>query len=148
MKVIGESFKEDVKIDRFALETECQSQADIYAVWGEQWAEAKNRRDIEKDKLDLVFAQQEIAIRNNASSNGVKVTEAIIKAMVEEDAEVLKQKQIYRDACRTLYSLDVAISSINQRGGQLDNLVRLHVNSYYQRESGTGDIAKNIRDNL
>lgn len=131
MKVIGNDFKEDIRIDRMKLEEECESHPSVYAYYGEEYAEARAKKDQEKDKLDLVLAERETVIRREAADSGMKTTEAVISALVTQDKEVQEQKEAYRNASAEVYTLDVAMGALDHKKSQLDNLVQLWTKNYY-----------------
>lgn len=148
MKTISENFAENMRIDRYALDEECELQASLYPHYGESYADAKAEKDREKDKLDLTLAQREMAVRQDAAASGIKTTEATISAMLAQDFEVVKQKEVYRIACEKLYHLDVAMGALDNRRGQLDNLVRLSISSYFSSKSADSTASAEYRQKL
>jgi hypothetical protein len=141
MRTIGEDLQADVQINKLALDTECEVQATLYAVYGEQFADAKSKKDAEKDRLDLILAQRELKLRANPPE-GMKVTESVIDALVKSDTEVLEQKEAYRVACSDVYHLETAMGAIDHKKSQLNNLVQLQISAYYSAKSA-GDRSEN-----
>lgn len=146
-KVIGEDFSSDIKINRFKLEEECELQPFMYQAYGEHYANAKTKRDACKDKLDLILAQRDMYYRMNPPAE-VKATEAVYAALLAQDTEVLNAKEELRKANEALYHLDVAMTSLDHRKAQLDNLVALWTKSYYSGTNPTKDAEIDARKRL
>lgn len=136
MRTIGVNFGDDIAIDRFDLENECGTHSSIYIFYAEKLAEAKAVRDKQKDKLDLVLAQTSDRVRKYCADSGIKSTEGSISTAVEQDATVVEQKQAYREALKEVYTFDAAVSAMDHRKSQLDNLVQLWIKSYYSNKAG------------
>jgi hypothetical protein len=145
-KVIGDNFSEDVKINRMKLDEECELQPIMYQFYGEMYADAKAKKDAAKDKLDLVLAQREMYYRMNPPME-VKATEAVYSAMITQDTDVQNAKEELRKTSEALYHLDVAITSMEHRKSELDNLVKLYLNQYYANGNNSAEIdaRKNLR---
>jgi len=56
-------FSDDIKINKYKLEEECEKQASIYFYWAEKLALAKTLLDEAIDKSKLIAAQTEMEIR-------------------------------------------------------------------------------------
>lgn len=140
----GGDFSKDVQINRFKLEEECELQPALYYFYAEQYATARSERDAAKDHLDLVLAESESGIRANPPPD-VKVTEAAIKALLEQDAAVQKAKASFRQAQANVDLLYAATASLEHRKAELDNLVVLWTREYY---SGVNKDAQTIRNRL
>lgn len=126
----GEDFAKDVKINRFKLPQECAEHSSLYQYYADLLAEAKADADGEKDRLNIVEAERELDIRKNPPESP-KITEAVIKALVQSDKKVIKQKEGLRQVREGLYHLEVAATSLEHRKRMLDNLVQLLIAGYY-----------------
>lgn len=131
MRTVTGDYSKDILIDRMKLDEECEFHVALYDSIAEEYADAKAEKDTEKDRLDLITSQRDLAIRKECAETGVKTTEAIVSAMVASDKEVVEQKEKYRLACAKLYILDSAMSGLDHRKSQLDNLVKLWLNKYF-----------------
>jgi len=131
MRTVTGDYSKDISIDRMKLDEECEFHVALFDSIAEEYADAKAEKDTEKDRLDLITAERDLAIREDCVSRGIKTTEAIVSAMVTSDKEVVEQKEKYRLACAKFYTLDVAMSGLDHRKSQLDNLVKLWLNKYY-----------------
>lgn len=131
MKEFGEDFAKDVKINRFKMSEECEEHSSLYQYYADLLANARTQVDREKDRLSFVEAIQELSIRRKPPKEEPKITEAVIKAYVQSDDEVVEQKERLREAKDELYHLEVAVTSLEHRKRQLDNLVQLLIAGYY-----------------
>ena len=129
-KTFGENFKDDVKINRFKLDEECEIQPALYHFYAEEYALARSIRDAAKDRLDLVLGEREIHIRRNPPDD-MKVTEAVITALLVQDSDVQAAKEEYRKAQAKVDLLYAATSSLDHRRSELDNLVTIWTKDYY-----------------
>jgi len=129
-KVYGEDCAADIRINRFKLDEECESHASAYYYYAEQYAEARKERDAAKDKLDLVLGQRETHIRRNPPDD-MKVTEAVVTALLAQDTDVLAAREALRIAQGKVDVLYAATSAFEHRRSQLDNLVYIWSKEYY-----------------
>jgi hypothetical protein len=137
-KVFGIDFKDDVEINKLHLDGECEVQAAMYYHYSSQLSDARAEQDRAKMQMEYTLGKREIAIRSNPP-DGIKVTEAVISALVASDTEVNTVKEAYAVATKTVSALYSAVNALEQRKSMLDNLVKLQVSSYYQGTSDTGD---------
>ena len=126
-------FSDDVKINKYKLEIECEKQASTYFYWAEKRAEAKNRLNEMEDKYKLIYSQEDLKIRSDTSS---KQTENSIKAALETNKNILAAKEDIRDAQSELNYLDAAVYAMDHRKAELDNLVTLLVKGFYAAPNG------------
>jgi len=131
-------FSEDVRINKYKLEIECEKQASIYFYWAEKLADAKNKLNEKEDALKLITAQKDLEIRKNWEAeylavNG-KQTEAGIKAILE--SEIQSARENIRDAQSEVNYLIAAVSAMDHRKSELDNLTTLLVKGFYAAPNG------------
>jgi prophage DNA circulation protein len=119
-----------VQINRFKLDEENEIQPSLFNLYASQLADAKAAKDIAKDKYDLVRSQRELYYRRNPPED-VKITEAVISALVESDTEVQEAKTELQKAIEAVYTLDAAVSALETRRSALNNLTELYVKDYY-----------------
>lgn len=151
----GEDFAKDVKINRFKLAEECEQHSSLYQYYADLLAEAKADIDGEKDRLNIVEAERELVIRADPPATS-KVTEASIKAMIQSDENVIKQKEDLRMVKIGLYQLEAAVTALEHRKRMLDNLVQLLIAGYYsapktERKADTrvaDETSKDVRNKL
>lgn len=131
MNIEDFDIERDLGIDRFKLDLEAVSLPSVYFRYSDAVREAKEIVSEKKDAVDAVVAEREIAIREDCANNGTKTTEGIIKAMVNSDQEVLAAKKELRDAMAVHGRLQVAVSALETKRSEIDNLVKLYCNAYY-----------------
>lgn len=151
----GEDFAKDVRINRFKLAEECEQHSSLYQYYADLLAEARADADTEKDRLNIVEAERELDIRKNPPESP-KVTEATIKALVQSDGKVIKQKEGLRMVKIGLYQWEAAVTALEHRKRMLDNLVQLLIAGYYsapktERKADTrvaDETSKDVRNKL
>lgn len=129
-------FKQDIMINRFNLDNDCEQHASRYLYWSERLMEAKEGLDRLKDKQKLQEAQKEIHYRKEPL-DGMKATENSIKAMIESDDDIIDTKEQILKAQRSVYTLSAAVSAMEHRKSQLKNLVDLWTSGYFAFPGGT-----------
>lgn len=123
--------EKDLSIDKYKLDLEAMSLPSLYFGYADAVREARDIVSEKKDKVAAVLAEREIAIREYCATNGEKVTEGIIKAKVESDSEVLNARKEFREANAVLGRLQVAVSALDTKKAEIDNLVKLYCSSYF-----------------
>lgn len=148
-------FEKDLSINKFKLDEECLSHAGIYFRYADACNQAKLEVSRIDDKLKLVLAERNIAIREELEADKVKTTEALITANLEKDSKVLECKAELRQAQVVYSRLQVAVSAMETRKSGLDNLVKLYVSGYFStpstneaRKGINEQTSKSIRDGL
>ena len=145
--------KNDLKINKYKLDEECLTHASTYNRYAEMATKTKTELTKAKDKLSLITAQRNIAIREEIIKSGSKVTEKMIESYLEADKEVLKAKKEVREIEEVNASFNAMLDSFEHRKSELDNLVKLYCAGYYsvvgnKKETSTETTEKDIRKNL
>ena len=144
--------KTDLKINKYKLDEECLTHASTYNRYAEIATKSKTELTKAKDKLSLITAQRNIAIREEIIKSGSKVTEKMIESYLETDKEVLKAKKEVREAEEVNATFNSMLDSFDHRKSELDNLVKLYCAGYYsvvgKKETSTETTEKDIRKNL
>lgn len=134
-KTIGKDFNADVAINRFKLEEENELQPSLHNFYASQQIEAKASYTVAKDLLEVTEARRELYYRKNPP-NDLKITEAVITALVIDDTEVQNAKEALRVAEKTLNTLDIAVGIIaSTRRSALGNLTDLYTKEYYNNSN-------------
>ena len=142
-------FENDVSINKFRLDEECITQPALYLRYGELAMEAKTEVSNADDKLKLIIAEKNLAIRQRYINNAVKYTEGVIESEVNRDPEVLEARKALRESQETLARLQVAVSAMETKRAELDNLVKLYVAGYFAAGETAEKVVKNeIRKSL
>ena len=125
------NIEQDLSIDKFKLDLEALSLPSIYFRYADALREARDLASDKKDAVVAVMAEREIAIRESCSISGVKTTESIIKAKVESDPEVITVKKELREANAVVGRIQAAVSALDTKRNEIDNLVKLYCSSYF-----------------
>jgi hypothetical protein len=146
------NIKEDLKINRFKLEIECEQQPDLYHYHAEKLAMAKKIKDEAKDNLKRVEAKIQLKVRSGEIEPDVKKTENSIAAIVVDNAEVEKARKELIEAEYEMNLLAANEESMRQRKSMLDHLIQLYIKEYYsapkERNDGNDLASNNLRKNL
>lgn len=145
--------KTDLKINKYKLDEECLTHASTYNRYAEMVVKTKTELTKAKDKLSLITAQRNIAIREEIIKSGSKVTEKMIESYLEADKEVLKAKKEVREIEEINATFNAMLDSFDHRKSELDNMVKLYCAGYYsvvgnKKEISTETMEKDIRKNL
>lgn len=142
----------DLKINKYKLDEECLTHASTYNRYAEMATKTKTELTKAKDKLSLITAQRNIAIREEIVKSGSKITEKMIESYLEADKEVLKVKKEVREIEEVNATFNAMLDSFEHRKSELDNLVKLYCAGYYsvvgKKETSTETTEKDIRKNL
>jgi len=151
-----ETFKRDLKINKYRLDEECLSHSSRYAFYAEAQSLAKSNVSKAKDNLEYIRAERNLALRNEYQEMGQKVTESFVGSLLEIDPDVNQAKRELREAEETYGRLYVATVAMEVRKGELDNLVKLYCSSYFSvpasgsskdiNEQTSNDIRKNLTE--
>lgn len=136
----------DMTIDRYNLDKECLTMASTYFKYADEVRKAKTLSSEKADYVKVILAERSIAIRENASQTGQKLTEGLVTSMLDCDEEVIEARKEWREAEATYNRLNVALSALEIKKSELDNLVKLYCNSMYVNTSSKGD--KNLENDL
>ena len=123
--------KSDVEIDQYHLESECITMSSTYYNYADMAREAKSVVSEKADMLKVIQAERNIAIRENCANEGKRVTEDIIKSMVQCDSEVINAMKELREAEATFDRINVGVKALEIKKSELDNLVKLRCNGAY-----------------
>jgi hypothetical protein len=144
---------ENVKINRFHLEKECERQPSLYMYESDLLAEAKEDRDFEEDELDRLLGKRELEIRDNPP-DGFKVTEGSVKAALANDDLIIAQKKKFRRSKARVARQEGIVKAMEQRKSMLESLTIMWSKGYYsvpegaRLETGTDAAGKSLRTGL
>jgi hypothetical protein len=131
------NIEELVKLDRYALDVEASQSAANLQTYSAELATAKATKDMADSELDIIIAETSLKVRGSDPLNyGIsKFTEDSIKAIVETDKEVLTAKKNLLDAKERVYLFESSVNALNDKSGQIKNLVSLWIGGYYAEPS-------------
>jgi len=129
------SYEEEIKIDQHALDEEWLHQPAIFFRISVQCAKAEARAKRAKEKIAVVEAEAYTRARNKLDREGEKITEALVKATMAKDAELLKANDEYQDLSEEWGILKAGVEAFQHRKSALENLVKLNLAGYYSSPS-------------
>jgi hypothetical protein len=126
------NYEQDLKIDEDALDIEWLDQASLFMKYAKIAAEARRNLDEAKQALDIIKAEIDKDIREKPSEYGLeKVTDKAIDAIILNEKEY---QVVWNKFLDMKYEADMASNAVvamNQRKEALENLVKLHGQSYF-----------------
>lgn len=129
---MARDFSEEIKINKYKLDDECEKQASTYLYWAQKNADAKSDLNDAQDHLKLVLSKVDMDLRENWNPETMgKQTEGSIKAAVENDAKVVAAKKKVSDLQRDVNTLSAAVSAFEHRKEELKNLTSLLIGGFY-----------------
>jgi DNA polymerase II large subunit len=126
------NYEQDMRIDETALDVEWLDQPSLMMKYAQISASTRMELDKAKEKLELVRAELDKAVRSNPDRYSIdKITEAVVTAVIISHKD-------YQKASNTLieakYENDIAygaVKAVDARKDALENLVRLHGQQYF-----------------
>lgn len=137
------SIEDDVKINKYKMEEECEIHPSLYYQYSEESVDARADRDKAKNHLKEVMAKVEIDYRTGKREVETKLTEAAISSYVEIDPDVVSAKRAFFEAEKRANRAQSHEDCMRQRKSMLDNLIQLYTMNYYSEPNGK----KGIREN-
>lgn len=140
------NYEQDIIIDEQALDVEWLDQPQKMARYCNICADAHRDMDLAKEKLDYTYATIERDVRADPAAFGVLpgsrgITEDSIKAAIQVHDDYRKASRDHLDA-RHEYEVALgAVRAFDHRKSALENLVRLHGQSYFAGPSVPHDLS-------
>lgn len=131
--------EEDRKFSKFKVAEANEVQAQKYGFWADQYAEARNELERCKANYDATVANRSLFYRRNPPTD-IKVTEAVMEALVTADREVMDARDAVVKAQESVNTLYAAVSSIQDVRSSIDAQVKLAGQQFYGEQ--TGDITR------
>lgn len=144
------SFKDEMKIDKFALDEECANQPVFFHEMAKAEADAKDLEDKAKEVLRVIEAETELTIRSNPDKYKIaKITESMVKATIAVQPEYKGAMTAYLKAKHNTAIIKAGTLSLHQKSTHISDLVRLHIKDYYSEpmidKNTKGDV-DNLRE--
>lgn len=125
-------YEQDIIIDDSALDLEWLDQPALFLKYSRNLAQCNQRLDEYKQNLDIVKAEADSNIRKNPDKYKIdKITEAVVTNLILQDEDYQEAYKAYLNA---KYEVDIATGAVrafDQRKSALENLVKLHGQSYF-----------------
>ncbi len=126
-------YEEDIRIDGEMLEFEWMDQPMKMLKYCEKYASAIKQESFAKENLDICKAELDKAIRTTPESFGItgKITEETVKSTILLQADYIAANHAYIEASYEAEMAKGAVRAFDQRKDALENMVRLHGQSYF-----------------
>ena len=128
------NYLEELSIDTDALDVEWLMQPQLFMKWAELYVEAELLHDKAKEKLEYVRASIDSKVRSNPSEytkSEKKPTETQINGIITIDEEYKEASANFISAKKSFKNLGLALKAFEQRKSALENLVKLHGQTYF-----------------
>ena len=136
-------YEKDIKIEQSALDVEWLQQSTLTFRYTKHAAQMGLELTKVKEQMNLVRAELDKKIRKNPNDYGLeKVTETPVANAILEQKEFQAIQSKYNDA---VYEYDIAqgaVRALADKKSALENLVRLHGQSYFAGPSVPRDLSK------
>jgi len=135
-------YKEDLEIDKFALDEEWLKQASCFMKYAESTVEAEDKRDRCKERLVLVEAEMGSKIRTDPQLFGLKekTTEASIKEALLQTVEYMEASDNYLSAVKEAKILGISVQAFDHKKRALTKLTDLFLSNYWAGQPGEQEI--------
>jgi hypothetical protein len=137
------NYEQDIRIDDSALDIEWCEQPALFWKYAKYAAQCRKDVDFAKQKLDVTKAELDNDIRENPAKYGLeKVTDKAIEAVIVTCEDYKVAYKAFLDAKFESDMSSSAVSAMNQKKEALENLVRLHGQSYFAGPKIPRDLRK------
>ena len=141
------SYKKELEIDQYALETEWLSIPSQILRYSTLFAQAIFDRDQAKEALEIVRAEMDRIVRMESMERGEKITEALVSSKIQLSPEYIEATKKVHEADYNVNVLRGAVNAFQAKKTALENLVRLFGMKYYSEPSeGTRGITQIAMD--
>lgn len=132
------NFEQDVRIDRYALEDELEYQSSLLYQYDEELNEEKKTLSQLELELSVLEAETAYKIRQGTYGYDGKVTESVVKELVDTDKAVNAKRQEVIEQKRVVNQTASAAEAIRQRRYMVQKLVDLYIYEYFNNVDGRG----------
>jgi len=109
------------------LKEEWKKQASLYSYFAKEYAKADKKKDLMKEKLDIIKAELDLEIRTNPKKfiEIPKITEAVVSSLILLQSEYKNAKQEFLDTENEALILNLGVKAFEHKKKALENLVQL-----------------------
>lgn len=136
-------YESDAHIDESALDVEWLEQPSLMMKYAEYAADCREEMERARDKVELVKARLDRDIRADPDKYDInKPTESVVQSTIIVQQEYQDAQDEYLSAKKEHDLARYACTAIEQRKSALENLVKLHGQSYFAGPSAPRDISQ------
>jgi hypothetical protein len=130
LDLYSETFRAELDIDKDKLDDECLKNPSLNQFVGEMQVKAKVEVLNLENQLKAKQAEFNLYVRENPPTN-IKITESVVESLIEINPDIIEIRNQIVLAREKLLYLDVTMSTIEDRKGELKNLVTLWLGGYF-----------------
>lgn len=124
-------YKEDLKIDEHNLDEECLKQPVLFEMYSQKLTPLYKLRDSIKLETEQFSAKLDGVVRESASAEGKKLTEAMVQNEIARNSQYMDLQQKYLKVCAEIKENEVIRDAFQQRRDMLKLLVELYISGYW-----------------
>lgn len=128
-----------LKVDRNALDDQCEDQPELVWHAGQHLATSRTRKEKAEERLKVVAADLDPVVREELANQGKKVNETTVKAAIRAHQDYDKAQRRYLEAVEDLNRAEALHEAMKARGFALTAMVELYKAQYYQTNSRRED---------
>ena len=149
------TYKEDLKIDQSELDECCLRQPVLFDHYTQNLASLYKKRDEIKLAVEQTYARLDGIIREAASAEGKKLTEAMVQNEITRNLQYADLQQKYIDACAKVKEAEIIREDFQQRRDMLKLLAELYIAGYWStvtpkvvKQRGTENIKERLQKKM
>lgn len=125
-------YRKDLQIDRDSLDEECIRQPVLFDYHAQQLVPLYKERDNLKLAIEQLSAQLDGIIRESASAEGKKLTEAKIQSEIINNSQYQNLNIKYINICTDTKEREAIRDAFQQKRDMIKLLVELYIAGYWQ----------------
>lgn len=137
-----ERIAEELEIDKDNLDENIARLPATYFYYGEKWTKAVMVKDAAKVHVDEVYSEREKIIRVKLAKKEDKVTEAMVRAEVQNDLQYREAYDEYLDAKQKCDLLAIVKEAFEQKASMMKAMVSYMTTQYNNTGSISGEVPK------
>jgi len=142
-------YEDDAHIDESALDVEWLEQPRLMMRYAQYAADCREDMEKARDQVELIKAQLDRDIRANPDHYEIsKVTETLVQSTITVQDDYQQAQEEYLRTKKEHDLARYACTAIEQRKAALENLVKLHGQSYFSGPSAPRDISQERQNQM
>ena len=148
-------YREDLKIDQSELDECCLRQPVLFDHYTQKLSSLYKYRDEVKLAVEQMSARLDGIIREAASAEGKKLTEAMVQNEITRNLQYADLQQKYVNICSNVKEAEVVRDAFQQRRDMLKLLVELYIAGYWAsvetkvvKKQGTENIKERLQKKM
>ena len=148
-------YREDLKIDQSELDECCLRQPVLFDHYTQKLSSLYKYRDEVKLAVEQTSARLDGIIREAASAEGKKLTEAMVQNEITRNLQYADLQQKYIDACAKVKEAEIIREDFQQRRDMLKLLAELYIAGYWStvtpkvvKQRGTENIKERLQKKM